>query len=171
MNACTGVVGVFNLQGSSWDRSRRRFHIHNSTPPELATTVRPTDVEPFRALLEAAGCSLAPSPPANGVAPQGNGAGSASGTAAGGAAANIGSSGDGSDQGGSGAAASGATAAAAAPGELDCQLPDFAVFVGSSGELHRVAWDGGVQVTAKGECHTRVTDLQHVYPQPCVIAQ
>eukprot|EP00887_Chlorella_sp_A99_P005608 scaffold1.g5608.t1 len=68
MNACTGVVGVFNLQGSSWDRSRRRFHIHNSAPPELTATVRPTDVEPFAALLEAAGCGL---PAASG---DGNGA-------------------------------------------------------------------------------------------------
>ena len=35
MNSCTGVVGLFNLQGSSWDRSRRRFHIHDASPPEL----------------------------------------------------------------------------------------------------------------------------------------
>lgn len=37
INATTGVVGVFNLQGASWDRSRRRFHIHASTPPELSS--------------------------------------------------------------------------------------------------------------------------------------
>jgi len=37
VNATTGVVGVFNLQGSSWDRSRRRFQIHNSAPPELSS--------------------------------------------------------------------------------------------------------------------------------------
>lgn len=35
MNAATGVVGVFNLQGASWDRSRRRFYVHNASPPEL----------------------------------------------------------------------------------------------------------------------------------------
>ena len=35
MNSATGVVGVFNLQGASWDRSRRRFHIHDASPPEL----------------------------------------------------------------------------------------------------------------------------------------
>ena len=35
MNSATGIVGVFNLQGASWDRSRRRFHIHDASPPEL----------------------------------------------------------------------------------------------------------------------------------------
>lgn len=59
LNAVTGVVGVFNLQGSSWDRTRRRFHIHNTAPPELTTVVRPTDVEIFRHRLEAAGCDVA----------------------------------------------------------------------------------------------------------------
>lgn len=37
LNAATGVVGVFNLQGASWDRSRRRFHVHNTAPPELTS--------------------------------------------------------------------------------------------------------------------------------------
>lgn len=35
LNPACGVVGVFNLQGASWDRSRRRFHIHDAAPAEL----------------------------------------------------------------------------------------------------------------------------------------
>lgn len=51
MNAHTGVVGIFNLQGSSWDRNRRRFAFHSTSPPRLTTTVRVTDVEPLAAQL------------------------------------------------------------------------------------------------------------------------
>jgi hypothetical protein len=39
-NACNAVVGAFNLQGSSWDRTRRQYRIHNSRPPTLDTEVR-----------------------------------------------------------------------------------------------------------------------------------
>jgi Raffinose synthase or seed imbibition protein Sip1 len=48
VNNTTGVVGVFNLQGSSWDRSRRRFNFHNTSPPKLTTRVNVADVEMFR---------------------------------------------------------------------------------------------------------------------------
>jgi len=48
VNTTTGVVGVFNLQGSSWDRSRRRFNFHNSAPPRLITRVNVADIEMFR---------------------------------------------------------------------------------------------------------------------------
>ena len=48
MNNINGVVGVFHLQGSSWDRSRRRFSIHNLYPPQLSTAVRASDIEMFR---------------------------------------------------------------------------------------------------------------------------
>jgi hypothetical protein len=48
VNTTTGVVGVFNLQGSSWDRSRRRFNFHNTAPPRLTTRVNVSDVEMFR---------------------------------------------------------------------------------------------------------------------------
>lgn len=51
MNAHTGVVGIFNLQGSSWDRNRRRFAFHSTSPPRLTTTVRVIDVEPIAAQL------------------------------------------------------------------------------------------------------------------------
>ena len=47
-NRCTGMVGIFHLQGSAWDRTRRRFVFHDKAPPELSTTVRPIDVESFR---------------------------------------------------------------------------------------------------------------------------
>ena len=39
MNAYTGVVGVFHLQGSSWDRSRRQFVTHARNPVPLKTQV------------------------------------------------------------------------------------------------------------------------------------
>jgi len=48
-NNCSGVVGVFNVQGSSWDRDRRKFHTHNKHPPTLATRVRVQDVQPHSA--------------------------------------------------------------------------------------------------------------------------
>eukprot|EP00210_Caulerpa_lentillifera_P006619 g6324.t1 len=47
VNQCSGVVGVFNLQGSSWDRRVRHFRTHNSKPPILQTRVTPQDVEQF----------------------------------------------------------------------------------------------------------------------------
>ena len=48
VNAHTGIVGVFNLQGSSWDRVRRQYFVHDASPPKLHTLVRPFDIEPFR---------------------------------------------------------------------------------------------------------------------------
>lgn len=47
-NSVTGVVGVFHLQGSSWDRVRRKFHVHDKAPRRLSTEVRPYDVDAFR---------------------------------------------------------------------------------------------------------------------------
>ncbi|EFJ39616.1 hypothetical protein VOLCADRAFT_100756, partial [Volvox carteri f. nagariensis] len=47
-NPVTGVVGVFHLQGSSWDRTRRKFHVHDKAPKPLSTEVRPYDVDSFR---------------------------------------------------------------------------------------------------------------------------
>lgn len=48
VNAHTGIVGVFNLQGSSWDRNKRQYFVHDATPPTLDVLVRPRDIEPFR---------------------------------------------------------------------------------------------------------------------------
>ena len=44
MNAVTGVVGVFNVQGSSFSRRHRAFKTHDDNPPTLTATVHPTDV-------------------------------------------------------------------------------------------------------------------------------
>lgn len=49
-NPVVGVVGVFNLQGASWDRIRRKFLVHTRNPPTLSTTVAARDVETLRAL-------------------------------------------------------------------------------------------------------------------------
>ena len=47
MNAVNGVVGVFNVQGSSWSRKKRQFHIHDPSPPPLEAKVYPKDIHPF----------------------------------------------------------------------------------------------------------------------------
>lgn len=47
-NPVVGIVGIFNLQGSSWDRIRRKFHIHDKRRVTLTTAVCPHDIEPFR---------------------------------------------------------------------------------------------------------------------------
>ena len=47
MNKYSGVVGVFNIQGSSWSRLRRQFIIHDNSPPPLNTVVRPADIPLF----------------------------------------------------------------------------------------------------------------------------
>lgn len=44
-NAVTRVAGVFHLQGSSWDRTRRKYYIHDTKPARLSATVRPVDCE------------------------------------------------------------------------------------------------------------------------------
>lgn len=44
VNRYNGMVGVFNLQGSSWSRTRRQFVIHDTTPPSLTTAVKPADI-------------------------------------------------------------------------------------------------------------------------------
>mmetsp|Transcript_5155 Transcript_5155/g.14425 ORF Transcript_5155/g.14425 Transcript_5155/m.14425 type:complete len:586 (-) Transcript_5155:513-2270(-) len=43
-NAVGGIVGVFNIQGASWDRRRRSFWIHTKNPPTLSAHVCPSDV-------------------------------------------------------------------------------------------------------------------------------
>lgn len=48
INPIVGIVGVFNLQGSSWDRNRRKFHIHDKRGVTLNTHVCPDDIETFR---------------------------------------------------------------------------------------------------------------------------
>ncbi|KAF5843133.1 raffinose synthase or seed imbibition protein Sip1-domain-containing protein [Dunaliella salina] len=41
----SGVVGCFHVQGSSWDRNRRKFWTHDPKPKPLTTQVRPCDVD------------------------------------------------------------------------------------------------------------------------------
>ena len=47
MNKYSGVVGVFNIQGSTWSRTRRQFIIHDTSPPQLTTVVKPADIPLF----------------------------------------------------------------------------------------------------------------------------
>lgn len=52
VNAVTGVVGVFNIQGSGYSRALRRFHTHDPTPPALTAAVSPADVPALRGAVE-----------------------------------------------------------------------------------------------------------------------
>ncbi|GAX76619.1 hypothetical protein CEUSTIGMA_g4065.t1 [Chlamydomonas eustigma] len=47
VNPYCGVVGIFHLQGSSWDRTRRKFFEHDKGPRPLTGQVRPRDIETF----------------------------------------------------------------------------------------------------------------------------
>lgn len=46
-NKVTAVVGVFHLQGSSWDRTCRANVTHQKYPQPLTTIVHPTDIPNF----------------------------------------------------------------------------------------------------------------------------
>lgn len=54
-NPVVGVVGVFNLQGASWDRIRRKFLVHSRNPPTLSTTIAPRDVDVLRQQAQESG--------------------------------------------------------------------------------------------------------------------
>ncbi|MEW5300241.1 MAG: hypothetical protein WDW36_003183 [Sanguina aurantia] len=81
VNAVTAVVGIFHLQGSSWDRTRRKFYTHDKEPARLKAEVRPTDIETFRGLdppaarddpptsSTASSSRAAPTPPTSATAP------------------------------------------------------------------------------------------------------
>lgn len=121
MNPVVGVVGVFNIQGAAWDRTKRRFHIHTTAPPPLSATVRVSDVEPFKVFLQAAGCNCSPAPAGEHVP----GSSSSSTAAA--------ASGNGVERGGRAA------------------VPDWVLYVSATGKLCRVRWSEGVEVTLQGE--------------------
>jgi len=53
-NACSGFLGVFNVQGASWDRDLRQFRTHDPSPPQLTAPCRPADVETAAHLAAAA---------------------------------------------------------------------------------------------------------------------
>ena len=81
VNACSGCVGVFNLQGAAWDRRKRQFIQHEPRPPALEAVVRPVDVEAF-----SAADSNRPYPaPKPKTLPTGRGGASANGASANGA--------------------------------------------------------------------------------------
>jgi raffinose synthase len=40
-NACTGILGLFNVQGAAWDTERRKFVQHDQRPPVLSAFVTP----------------------------------------------------------------------------------------------------------------------------------
>lgn len=44
MNAITGVVGVFNVQGATWVVKKRVYYAHDSKPHRLQTSVSPGDI-------------------------------------------------------------------------------------------------------------------------------
>jgi raffinose synthase len=48
MNAVTGVVGVFNVQGSAFSRPHRAFRTHDGAPKALTARVAPGDVPELR---------------------------------------------------------------------------------------------------------------------------
>lgn len=46
-NSVNGVLAVFNVQGSSWSRSKRKFNTHNKAPSSLSSSIKPADVDTF----------------------------------------------------------------------------------------------------------------------------
>lgn len=61
-NELAGVVGAFHIQGSHWDRIRRRFTTGSAPNSSLWAAVAPTDVDSMPYILgrlEAAGCDAA----------------------------------------------------------------------------------------------------------------
>jgi hypothetical protein len=157
-NNTTGVVGVFNLQGSSWDRSRRRFNFHNTSPPKLATRVNVADVEMFRSTTSnttskastnggtATTRASTPSDVSEGAHWQGehNGNGAANGVAA--------ANGYESD------VSSGPESVNNGPSTSHHQIRppqpaasgDVAAYVNTTGALHRLSSDGGVDIELNG---------------------
>lgn len=61
-NELTGVVGVFHIQGSHWDRNKRRFTSSAASLTSIWATVAPVDVDSMAFVLgrlEQAGCDAA----------------------------------------------------------------------------------------------------------------
>jgi raffinose synthase len=157
-NAATGVVGVFNLQGSSWSRARRRFAYHDTSPPALTATVRVTDVETYRqqakaqqAAAQQAAAAAAAAAPAAAHAAQGERweAGSASSSSGGdfearanGNGAGAGNAGYESDVSSEGGRPAPPAAAAGAPA-----TGQWALYVNTTKQLHLVSAEEGVEVT------------------------
>ena len=45
VNPYSRFVGVFHVQGSSWDRTKRSFSMHSSNPRPLQSKVQPTSAD------------------------------------------------------------------------------------------------------------------------------
>lgn len=50
LNYTSALVGAFNLQGSSWDRDKRKFHTHDSSLCKVQASIRPSDVPIFNSM-------------------------------------------------------------------------------------------------------------------------
>jgi raffinose synthase len=57
LNAMTGMIGAFNVQGASWNIKRRNYVSHDANPPALVAKIKPADVH---------GLSLFPTPSSSG---------------------------------------------------------------------------------------------------------
>lgn len=57
INACSAVLAAFNLQGSSWDRQKRKYATHNRYVRELQTEVAAEYVDDLDTVCLAAGSS------------------------------------------------------------------------------------------------------------------
>eukprot|EP00898_Chlorokybus_atmophyticus_P002977 jgi/Chlat1/3680/Chrsp24S00277 len=57
-NRTSGVLAAFNVQGASWDRSKRAFSTHDSAPATLNVKLSPSDVEDLCSFHPAAAYAL-----------------------------------------------------------------------------------------------------------------
>lgn len=48
MNACSGVVAAFNLQGAAWSRRLRKYELNDSQPDSLSAVIAPADIPRFK---------------------------------------------------------------------------------------------------------------------------
>ena len=48
MNACSGIVASFNLQGAAWSRSLRKYALHDKDPAPLSVAVSPLDLPSYQ---------------------------------------------------------------------------------------------------------------------------
>ncbi|KAG7669440.1 hypothetical protein Ndes2526B_g05771 [Nannochloris sp. 'desiccata'] len=44
LNAVTGMIAAFNVQGASWNIKRRNYFAHDTNPPALVAKIKPADV-------------------------------------------------------------------------------------------------------------------------------
>lgn len=161
VNSCNGIVGVMNVQGASWDRSRRRFYIHDSSPPALTTTVRVTDVEPFHTYLASQGFQVVPMQQSSAeLAPATVDSAAIAQSDAAGEGLPLLNEAGGAENGKIAKAGSLNRVAGQDHGEVEQQkgvAADWVMYVSSTGLLHRVAWNEVLPVTLQAGESTMVT--------------